>query len=561
MASDKGFPTKDRETGRDIPQDHVTAQPVREKQWAKDVLSHSFVQLIGTDDVEASSTTSIINATAHVAITGDTISFTSGNLNTKEYKVIRTTANTIEVGELMSEAPAAADTFEILRHKAPKVGADGNLQLSTSPAPIRFTLDGADQEVTEDTVTPSNNAPLPVKLTSTSGDINITAGDLNVQTSHSGASFDSMRIGDGTNLMAVNASLEATTRDADAITALGALLTELQAKADLAETQPVSAASLPLPTGAATEATLASLDGKDFATQTTLAALLTELEAKADLTETQPVSIASLPIATGASTEAKQDDTITALGNLLTELQLKADLTETQPVSLASSPLPTGAATETTLAALLTELQAKADLTETQPVSLASSPLPTGAATEATLATLLTEATFAAEDFATETTLGSLLTEATFAAEDFASETTLAAQSAKLPASLGAKTSAASLSVTLSSDEPAISVSQAATTVTEFVRNDYTSTSVTTGAYVELIASTSATVTKMRIFDSSGQTLKIATGAAASEVDLFLVFPGGNEEIEVNIPSGTRISIQAVSATADSGEISINLIG
>lgn len=35
-------------------------------------------------------------------------------------------------------------------------------------------------------------------------------------------------------------------------------------------------ASLPLPTGAATQATLASLEGKDFATQTTLAAILTD---------------------------------------------------------------------------------------------------------------------------------------------------------------------------------------------------------------------------------------------------------------------------------------------
>jgi hypothetical protein len=47
--------------------------------------------------------------------------------------------------------------------------------------------------------------------------------------------------------------------DAATQTTLAALLTELQAKADLAETQPVSAASLPLPTGAATETTLAAV--------------------------------------------------------------------------------------------------------------------------------------------------------------------------------------------------------------------------------------------------------------------------------------------------------------
>ena len=53
-------------------------------------------------------------------------------------------------------------------------------------------------------------------------------------------------------------------------------------------TQPISAASLPLPTGAATEAKLeavrvliASLDGKDYATQTTLATLATEAKLEA----------------------------------------------------------------------------------------------------------------------------------------------------------------------------------------------------------------------------------------------------------------------------------------
>jgi hypothetical protein len=40
---------------------------------------------------------------------------------------------------------------------------------------------------------------------------------------------------------------------------LSAILTELQLKADLSETQPVSLASLPLPTGAATEATLGKI--------------------------------------------------------------------------------------------------------------------------------------------------------------------------------------------------------------------------------------------------------------------------------------------------------------
>lgn len=589
MASDKGFPSKDRETSRDIPQDHVTAGPVREKQWAKDVVSHSAVREVGTDAAEAGSTTSTINATAHAAKVGDIIRFTSGNLSGQEVRALSVEANSIELVELLSEAPAASDAFQILRFKHLLVNADGSLATTAAA--------GGATEAKQDAIIAE--LQLKADLTETQP---VSAASLPLPT--------------GAATEATLASLAA--EDFATQTTLAALLTELQGKADLAETQPVSAASLPLPTGAATEATLssidtdtstiagdttsldakmpaqgaaltaaslpvniasdqtvpvlaaslplpsgaatevtlASLEGKDFATQTTLAALLTELQAKADLAETQPVSAASLPLPTGAATEAtlsslngKDFATQTTLAALLTELQAKADLAETQPVSAASLPLPTGAATETTLAslegkdfatqttlaALLTELQAKADLAETQPVSAASLPLPTGAATEATLASL--------------------------AAEDFATEATLAAMSAKLPAALGQTTKAGSLSVTMASDQEALDVNLAAKDVTEFVRNDYTSTSVTTGAYVQLIASTSADISKMQIFDSSGQTLVIATGAAASEVDKFYVFPGGNGDIDVNIPSGTRISIKAVSATADAGEIAINLIG
>jgi len=48
---------------------------------------------------------------------------------------------------------------------------------------------------------------------------------------------------------------------------------------------------------------LVSIEGKDFATQTTLDALLTELKLKADLTETQPISAAALPLPSDAATQ------------------------------------------------------------------------------------------------------------------------------------------------------------------------------------------------------------------------------------------------------------------
>lgn len=92
----------------------------------------------------------------------------------------------------------------------------------------------------------------------------------------------------------------------------------------------------------------------------------------------------------------------------------------------------------------------------------------------------------------------------------------------------------------------------------QFIRNDYTVTPVTTGAYVQLIASTSSAYSALEIFDSSGQTLVLAIGAAASEVDQFIIFPGGNGRIPFTLATAQRISIKALSATANVGEIDIN---
>jgi hypothetical protein len=90
------------------------------------------------------------------------------------------------------------------------------------------------------------------------------------------------------------------------------------------------------------------------------------------------------------------------------------------------------------------------------------------------------------------------------------------------------------------------------------IRNDYSSTNVTTAAYVQLVASTSAVINRLSVFDSSGETLVFAVGAAASEVNQFYIFPGGNGDVDLTIPAGSRLSVKAVSATASTGELDIN---
>lgn len=90
------------------------------------------------------------------------------------------------------------------------------------------------------------------------------------------------------------------------------------------------------------------------------------------------------------------------------------------------------------------------------------------------------------------------------------------------------------------------------------VRNVYSSTNVTTGAWVQLIASTAAAINCITVFDSSGQTLKLGTGAAGFETIALIVPPGGlGGCIPLHIDAGTRISIEAISATASTGELDL----
>jgi len=87
----------------------------------------------------------------------------------------------------------------------------------------------------------------------------------------------------------------------------------------------------------------------------------------------------------------------------------------------------------------------------------------------------------------------------------------------------------------------------------------YSSTNVTSGAYVQLVASTTSAANMIEIFDSSGVALYFATGAAGSEVNQFVIYPGGNGQVNFAIAASTRLSVKAVSTSATSGTGIINL--
>jgi hypothetical protein len=85
---------------------------------------------------------------------------------------------------------------------------------------------------------------------------------------------------------------------------------------------------------------------------------------------------------------------------------------------------------------------------------------------------------------------------------------------------------------------------------------------VTDGAYVQIVAdSGSLEVKKITSFYPAGSLAFIAVGPAASEVNEFILYPGGAEEF-VSIPPNSRISIRLLAgqAAVTSGVLAINFL-
>ena len=81
----------------------------------------------------------------------------------------------------------------------------------------------------------------------------------------------------------------------------------------------------------------------------------------------------------------------------------------------------------------------------------------------------------------------------------------------------------------------------------------YASTNVSTSAYVQLVASSPISVSRLEVCDTSGQSLKIALGALGSETDILSTTVSGCVVIQIFIPLGTRLSIRAINASATTG--------
>ncbi len=129
-------------------------------------------------------------------------------------------------------------------------------------------------------------------------------------------------------------------------------------------------------------------------------------------------------------------------------------------------------------------------------------------------------------------------------------------------AAFGAGTTTAQvLRVVLPTDQTAIPVTVTGATGGTYADSasySYAGGNVLTSGWTEVIASTAATIHTLCLTDTSGQVMKIGTGASSSEAIVFLIAQGFSGCIPLTVPAATRVSVRAVTATASTGYLTLS---
>lgn len=93
------------------------------------------------------------------------------------------------------------------------------------------------------------------------------------------------------------------------------------------------------------------------------------------------------------------------------------------------------------------------------------------------------------------------------------------------------------------------------------IANDCTGTTITSAAYVQMVASLGKACSGIEVQNTSAKAIKLAVGAAASEVDFMVIAPGVNSILLPHeIAKGQRLSAKALGADATTGFLIINFL-
>ncbi len=468
--------------------------------------------------------------------------------------------------------------------------------VTTSSGPLQFVKDSVNTSVSQDTGTPSASVPLPIAILNTSG-VPISPA------------LESTQLANGVLVGAVNEAAAASD------TASSGLNGRLQRIAQRLTTSIASLTSLIalLPSSIGRKA---SADSLSVTLSSDHAAVPASQSGTWNITNVS--GTVSLP--TGASTEAKQDTGNTSLSSINTKTPAlgNAVMASSVPVTISSDQTGLKPMTDVTSSASLAALNQAATITcaglstvgiqftgswtatntfegtvdGSTWVSVFALPRGTTAVVSTTNATTnglyavpvagLTQFRVRCSAFTAGPVVVTLagnvnasLTQ-TFS-QNALSNLVAATQSgvwstrlldgASNSVTIGQKTMANSLPFVIASDQTAVPISGTVTTSPVYLtcidkaRLDFSTSNVTTAAYVTLDASLAANCKEIEVYNSSIEPLLLATGAAASEVDQMYIMPGGNGRVPFVAASAVRTSLKAVSATANSGQILINFYG
>ena len=90
---------------------------------------------------------------------------------------------------------------------------------------------------------------------------------------------------------------------------------------------------------------------------------------------------------------------------------------------------------------------------------------------------------------------------------------------------------------------------------------DLTSTAITVAAYVQLIASTTVSCSKISVYNSSAKAIFLALGASGSEIKIQYDFPPTqSRDVVIRVPAGLRLSARAEGADATTGLFVLNCL-
>lgn len=508
----KGFPTSKKSLGKvdgypnvkDADAQYVTIQNVGSDRNCNDVVNQVAYRIspLVADLVEANSTVRMIKATAHGAQKGDFVRFETGAANPQVQMGVAAVpdANTIILSGQLDAVPLVGDGFYVHRYVTPLHNSDG----STATGPVTFYKDSVLTNVSQDTVVPANSEPLPSKILDDNG-VPVDWTTLNQEVTQLAIAADI-------------ANIETATQSIDSkLNTLGQKTSAGSVPVVIASDQsavPISAASLPLPTGAATEATLAAIlaDTTNIDTSTAAAAVsLASIENSANNIE-----------ASVASIDAGMD---VLLSTRASEATVAAILADTATIDSAAA----------AIAASTASIDGK----------LANN---YGVATAALRTAAQIGNASGVADFNSGAT----------GAQTVRVVANMQRAGNELSYNTG-NSDANTQRVVLASDQPAVAVTGTLTTSDPGYKEKYTLnlTSISTSAYTQLAASTTNATTKAQFRNTSLETMILATGAAAAEVDRYYIEPG-NSIVVYSIAASTRLSVKAAFNAITEGLLTVN---